>query len=450
MSVQLLMERLTAEPSRVIALSDADVAVSAADLLRQVAAIRTTLPDLGGRWALFFEDSIACLAHVLAVWEAGGQPCLAPNNLPATCAAMSHRVDGFLGDFPVGTQASANADSQRSKVATGTEPAISFFTSGSSGAPQCVEKNARQLFNEVETLERCFGERLGDSLVVSSVSHQHIYGFLFRLLWPVMRGRVFTAENLRYTETLTHYPAKQLIWVTSPTHLTRLPPTVNEPRVATIFSSGAPLPESASCQAASQFDAQVVEVFGSTETGGIGWRCQHLGERAWRPLPGVAVRADAQGILLIQSPHLQDQNWHRCDDRAELVGQNFLLLGRVDRIAKVEGKRVSLEQLEQALLAHHSLVDVRIESYHRQGQVAGRDELLVIAVLSDAGVRRLTENRRALIAELKATLAAVVERPLLPRRWRFVDQLPRNTQGKLEHHRLQQLVRELLTENSCG
>lgn len=451
MNVRQLLGNLQSEPGRIIAL-DQTQSITAAALLNGAAKYYARLPASAGRWALYFDNSVECAAAVLAVWLRGGQPCLAPNNLPATCAALRPQVDGFIGEFhSIDTLHQADqpaADWNTDSLAN--EPGIAFFTSGSSGEPQCIEKHAAQLFNEVATLESTFGDAMGDALVVSSVSHQHIYGFLFRLLWPLVSGRPFATDNLTYSEAISTYAAPRMVWVSSPTHLTRLPPTLIEPRVAVIFSSGAPLPGDASQAAAVAFDADVIEVFGSTETGGIGWRCQHRGEQHWRLFPGLTIETDDEDILSLRSPHLPNDQWHTCADRIRLEAQGFLLLGRADRIVKVEGKRVSLEQLEALLMACAEIDDVRIEPIRRRGRVAERDELMVLAVLSSSGMRARDAQRKVLIAQLKSKLGEMLERPLLPRRWRFVERLPRNSQGKLEKNQLQQLVDELLVEKRCG
>jgi len=50
--------------------------------------------------------------------------------------------------------------------------------------------------------EDLWGETLGKLPVISTVSHQHIYGLLFRLLWPFSSGRVFQLATHTYPEHL--------------------------------------------------------------------------------------------------------------------------------------------------------------------------------------------------------------------------------------------------------
>src|SRR5690606_23502398 len=113
-----------------------------------------------------------------------------------------------------------------------------------------------QLLAEVATLESEFGERIGhDALIVATVSHQHIYGLLFRILWPLDRLRTFQSETVLYPEQLaTLLRNHRCAIVSGPAHLKRLPDTIDWSHAATnvraVFSSGGPLSLEAATQAA--------------------------------------------------------------------------------------------------------------------------------------------------------------------------------------------------------
>src|SRR5690606_27170940 len=109
---------------------------------------------------------------------------------------------------------------------------------------------------------------------VSTVSHQHIYGLLFTVLWPTLTGRAVTPQRLEYPEELERdLAAHDSVLISSPAHLKRL---FGGRRWATqaraIFSSGGPLGADASKLAAEVTGLAPIEVFGSSETGGIAWR----------------------------------------------------------------------------------------------------------------------------------------------------------------------------------
>ncbi len=83
-----------------------------------------------------------------------------------------------------------------------------------------------------------------------------------------------------------------------------------------------------------------VEIYGSSETGGIAWRQT---ESLWQPLPGVQLALNTEGALRIDSPWLALGQTEQTADAAELFADGrFALRGRLDRIIKLEEKRISL------------------------------------------------------------------------------------------------------------
>ena len=178
-------------------------------------------------------------------------------------------------------------------------------------------------------------------------------------------------------------------------------------------------------------------MFGSTETGGIGWR-DAAGGAPWQPLPGVEWRIE-EGRLALRSPHLEDASaWVVTADRvaADEEGR-FVLLGRADRIAKIGEKRVSLDALEARIRDSGWTDEVRalVVPGLRRG-------LAVVACPNAAGRERwVAGGRRGLAAELRRGLLSAFEPSVVPRHWRFVEALPRNAQGKVTEAGLAALFR---------
>ncbi|MGH8855141.1 MAG: AMP-binding enzyme, partial [Telluria sp.] len=145
-------------------------------------------------------------------------------------------------------------------------------------------------------------------------------------------------------------------------------------------------------------------------------------------LPFVAWRADADGLLEVRSPQAGPAGWQRLADRVEDRGDgHFALLGRADRIVKIEEKRVSLDAIEAALVGSGLVNEARVLALPG----SSRQVLAVFAVPSVRGQAMLDEGgRAALNARLKAVLAECVEAVALPRRWRYLERLPVNAQGK--------------------
>lgn len=321
-------------------------------------------------------------------------------------------------------------------------------TSGSSGEPKLISKTLRQLSNELVVLEELWGTALASSAVLGSVITQHIYGLLFRLLWPLCAGRYVLRLPLPFPEDIQqaslHKQSAQngFTWVASPALLKRMGENLDWPAlrgVHKVFSSGGPLPAEAADLLEQRLQQRPVEIYGSSETGGIAWRQTEL---LWQPLSGVQLALNTDGALRISSPWLAVGKTEQTADAAELFADGrFALRGRLDRIIKLEEKRISLPFLEQQLSQHEWVSDVRL------GVVAeGRASLGALLVLSALGVYALrNQGRRALTQGLRDYLKDFCEPLALPRRWRFTEQLPLNAQGKLPQA---EVDRQLLLERT--
>ena len=70
--------------------------------------------------------------------------------------------------------------------------------------------------------------------------------------------------------------------------------------------------------------------------------------------------------------------------------------------------------------------------------------MAVVLRLSEAGQRRLQrDGRKALLGEFRAALRGRIDPLAIPRRWRLVEQLPVNSQGKLPLANLEALFGEV-------
>jgi len=390
-------------------------------------------------WALFHGQAYPFAVALLAALAAGKRVWIPANATAGSAARLTDFCDGWLGrDWQGGAPiplASARAPALPGPL-TGS---VVIFTSGSSGEPQPIAKNLAQLSRETAGLERLWGERLGASEILASVSHQHIYGLLFRVLWPLAAGRVSHSERYAEVDALLGAAAEcaSAAWVTSPAHLKRLhaglPWDAAGQALTAVFASGGPL-AAESAQACARLCGQwPTEVYGSSETGGVATRTQAGHNAHWQPLPGVEVRAGADGALQLRSPHLADAGWWTMSDAVEVAHDGRFRLGdRLDRIVKVEGKRLALSELERAIGQHAWIGEARALLLQRR-----RESVAVVAVPSEAGAARLEAlGRHAFSRHLRQALLADFDPVTLPRLWRFVDALPADAQGKVGHARL--------------
>jgi acyl-coenzyme A synthetase/AMP-(fatty) acid ligase/3-hydroxymyristoyl/3-hydroxydecanoyl-(acyl carrier protein) dehydratase len=441
--------------------ADADaVAVTRGALARQACAWAALLAARPGRhFALYLDDSLEFAAALLGAWQAGKTVWLTADTVEASCAALAGSVDGFIGAFPaalapLALPAAATPSFLPLRALDLDACALVVHTSGSTGAAQAIPKRLSQLASEVAVLEQMFGAQVHGTSVVATVSHQHIYGLLFRVLWPLCAGRPLYCASAVYPEQLAAMLGQRpAILVGSPAHLKRLPEHLDwsaaRSHVRAIFSSGGPLPEDSALACKALLGSAPAEVYGSSESGGVAWRRRESagGPAAWQPFPNVAWRvARDTGALEVRSPHLPDDGWMTLADRAAAAeGGRFDVLGRVDRIVKIEEKRVSLDALERALAASPLVAEARVIATDVRADAGqgGRTQLAAIAVLTAQGRELLARDGKLSVNRaLRALLAGTAPAVALPRRWRYPAQLPYNTQGKTTHAALLALLEQ--------
>jgi hypothetical protein len=86
-----------------------------------------------------------------------------------------------------------------------------------------------------------WGADLGEACIIGSVATQHIYGLLFRVLWPLCAGRLSCAGNWPSRKTATRQPrTPAFAWVGSPALLKRMGDNLDWPALSRcrVFSSG--------------------------------------------------------------------------------------------------------------------------------------------------------------------------------------------------------------------
>jgi 3-hydroxymyristoyl/3-hydroxydecanoyl-(acyl carrier protein) dehydratase len=299
---------------------------------------------------------------------------------------------------------------------------LNFFTSGTTSAPKLVPKRIAQLDLEGQKLHRLWSSRAGH--VYATVSHQHIYGMLFRIFWPVISKRVSEDRPVETWEMLSGKLTPETMLVSSPAHLTRIPDGFDAGSPSLIFSSGAPLPLDAAYHAREKFGSLPIEVLGSTETGGIAWRQQERSDTLWTPFEDVGIEADADGGLVVVSTVAGDAPVVT-GDLVEKVDAQFRLKGRGDRIAKIDGNRVSLPRVEEALVAL-PLIDAAavVDLPQRKGALGAIIELNADgkAALKEFGAFRLSRK-------LREMLVGRMEPRERPKHWLFAP-IPLDRQGK--------------------
>ncbi len=390
--------------------------------------------------AVYHSDNIEFLCIVLTLWRMGKIPVIPINTLDSTLRSVELETDCFVGEFsgrnclpPCDLAEHANNIDRIKNDCQ--QVALIMLTSGSSGAPKAVYKTFDQINAELKMLEEHWGTSLKNTITIATVSHNHMYGLPFLLLWPLTTGRAFFNQDLIYLEQLHSVRQFDITLISSPTHLENVPETLDlQKSIRMVFSAGAPLSDSAARSSREKMGAVVMEIFGSTETGAIAYRDQAVAAY-WRTLNGISVQ-NSEGKLSVNSPAAVKDNWYVTDDLCEIYQDNqFSLLGRSDKIIKVGGKRISINTIELRLNDHPWVVKVRVLQLNKHKNRMGA----VIQLTSNGNARLVDQGKLAISRELISLLKNDIERVAWPRYWRFVSKFPVNQQGKTTNQELEVL-----------
>lgn len=302
---------------------------------------------------------------------------------------------------------------------------ISFRTSGSSGAPKACAHALSLLWQEAQVLA---GRFPGTRRVVGLVPSHHIYGFLFTVLLPPalglgpealvdLRGATpgTVGRQLRPGDLVVGYPD---FWRAFAPVAGPLPGGV------TGVSSTAPCPAEVAQSVLAAGLGRLVQVYGSSETGGVGWRDEPDGDYRLFPYweaggdPAVLTRLCPDGSR--RDYRLQDRLDWRTPGR-------FRPAGRIDHAVQVGGINVFPGYVADMLRMHPKVAEVAVrlmrpdEGSRLKAFVVPRDDLPAEG----------STEASALRAELGAWIAERLSTPERPAAWTFGAALPRQASGKL-------------------
>ncbi|PMG14163.1 AMP-fatty acid ligase [Vibrio splendidus] len=407
------------------------------------------------RVAICTQDSCLFSVAFLACAVSKKHIILPGNYQPCALAELSEHFDCLLVDDSIGEvdvsnvrniQTLLDSNPKAQKPLTDNLPDIdlaaiqlTLFTSGSSGTPKAIDKTLEHLDIEIAQLDKNWGDLLKGNRVHSTVSHQHIYGLLFRILWPLCSGVPFARHNLEYPEQILSHANKQSVLISSPALLKRLKHETKPAQLAGVFSSGGPLPTESAHQALNLLGHFPIEVFGSTETGGIAFRQQESAQTPWQLFDCIEASLNSENCIKLLSPYIDKNNWYQTADECEMVSSNqFILKGRTDRVIKIEEKRVSLVEVEKRLEQLPWVSECVVIPFEEPERLI----LASVLVLSDQGQAKLaTMSKGKFWLMLRSELRKWLEPIAIPRKYRVVDEIPLNSQGKRLTSHIEQLVK---------
>ena len=234
-----------------------------------------------------------------------------------------------------------------------------FFTSGTTGVPTGAIKNRENVEGELDALQALFEPENFERVIVT-VPFIHIYGFLAGLMLPKRLGcEMLLKEEYYPQELMALHEHKKSLVVTSPVYIKALLRLKREHDLSnvTFLSSTGLLVEAEVERFEKQYNTKIIQLFGSTETGGVA--IKRGVNPYWEPLKGVSVTKNHESRMVVDSPYLSSHLFeekitlmkrpYTTTDIIDLEGKTFKLLGRANEIIKISGKRISIVELENII-----------------------------------------------------------------------------------------------------
>lgn len=233
-----------------------------------------------------------------------------------------------------------------------------YFTSGSTGFPTAALKTQNNIDKEIEDLTKLL-KNYKIKKVIVTVPFIHIYGSLFGLFYPLHNNiDIILKEHFLPNDLLNLIDDYSLV-VTTPLYIKALN-TINSKKdlnKAIFVSSTAQLLAKDAKEFQNKFNSNIIQIFGSTETGGIAYKYNN--DELWKALPSVKINIDIENKLKVKSSYvsnvLYEKEFKRTNgeiqtfDYIELYDNKFKLIGRSSQILKIAGKRYSTIQIENIL-----------------------------------------------------------------------------------------------------
>lgn len=237
---------------------------------------------------------------------------------------------------------------------------FTFSTSGSTGKRQHIRHTQNFLVDEAESWAQVFqASSLPVNRIITLVPCHHIYGFIWGLLVPKALGvPVLDASH----EALPELLAGDLL-VAVPDQWQWLAGSGRAgPALVQGVTSTAPMPKQlhqrlvAARVAAPASLARLLQIYGSTQTGGIGWR--DCPDKPYTLAPNR--RRSASGGIELRLPSGALVPLALQDDLQWTGANEFELLGRIDCCVQVAGHNVSTAWVTEQLLAHSAVQDASV------------------------------------------------------------------------------------------
>lgn len=346
---------------------------------------------------------------------------------------------GLAAD-PIGPEIWVGEPDQSLDATSLDETEIVMFTSGSTGAPEpCARRLSFFRQGAVANAACMFEGFVAPAGIVATVPPYHMFGFELSIAVPLYAGGTLFAGRPFYPAdvavALEATPSPRVL-VSTPVHLRALNESgMPMPPTERVFSATAPLSASLARDIESLFGADLREIFGTTETGSIGWR-NTAHEDSFRLMRGMELK-QAGGGSLVSASHIKPP-FPLADRLESIEGGSFHIAGRSNDIVNIAGKRMSLAGMNAILGGIDGVLDGAFlpPGDDADGPVRRTAAVVVAPGLSAEDIRRALRDR--------------LDSAFLPRRIAFVDALPRNAAGKLPLGEFRRFASEALARQDSA
>lgn len=302
---------------------------------------------------------------------------------------------------------------------------IRFQTSGSTGAAKTFSHSYATLLHEVSFFADYLPQHnITIARVVSLVPAHHVYGFLFSVLLPdvlgipVVRGlsamSQVQGERLEDGDLVVAYPAvlkqfsERQFAINSHAH---------------IVTSTGPCPPNVVGSMLDQGAASVIEVYGSTDSGGVGVRVNQLSAAPVIDPPYQLLPRWQRLSASCLHDSVQQQSLE-LPDKLEWIDEiHFKPCGRIDQAVVVQGINVYPKHIAEVFTAHPEVAEARVRLLSEDNS-QGLKALVVPAMSIPAN------KQQAWLEDVLAFAAAQLKTIEVPKRLAMALAVPTNDMGK--------------------
>lgn len=324
------------------------------------------------------------------------------------------------------------------------------FTSGTSGKPKAVPNTHTNHIWNIKACSERWDWTAKDSLLIN-LPLSHMHGVVICLSGAIYHGNSMYLKQQAFIakEVLAELASGKITMYThAPVAYAKLLEIDTKKKsdlskVRVCISGGAPLAPAIWKEFKKRFGVEIVETYGSTETGRIAgnYLDKKVPGSPGPPMTGVELRLSKEGELLVKSPGLfpgyylnpeatakalSDDGYWRTGDIAELKDGNIYLKGRVQERIRRFSYTVSPRDVEWALHQHPKIQDIFVLGRQLPGEA--NDELIYFIVTE------LTDGELANFCKENLLFAWRPDKIIR------LDILPRTRSGKVSIGKLKDLA----------